>query len=342
MPAWHLKQLGWKQRQIAVALGVREGTVSRWIARARRDGPTALLSHPAHGRPAKLRPDQLRLVPDFLSHGAEAYGFRGEVWTCARVAKVIEEEFGVSYHKSHVSRLLKELGWMPQMPIARAIQRDEQEIERWRIEVWPRLKEEAHRERRAAVFVDESGFYLLPGRVRTYAPEGHTPILHEWQTRDHLSVMGGVTPTGRIYALVRQTSLNGLHTIEFLRHLIRHIGSRLLVIWDGSPIHRRAEVKDFLAGAEGRCVHVERLPPYAPDLTPVEGVWQHLKHVELRNMVFLDLEELHLELHLAIGRLRHKPRLIQSFFEGAGLPIENFPSFCNAHCTFRDFLPFSR
>ena len=83
MRAWHLKQLGWKQRQIAVALGVREGTVSRWIARARRDGPTALLSHPAHGRSAKLRPDQLRLVPDFLSHGAEAYGFRGEVWTCA-------------------------------------------------------------------------------------------------------------------------------------------------------------------------------------------------------------------------------------------------------------------
>jgi transposase len=330
MRAWHLEQLGWKQRQIAVALGVREGTVSRWIARARRDGPAALLSHLAHGRPTKLRPDQLRLVPDFLSHGAEAYGFRGEVWTCARVAKVIEEEFGVSYHKSHVSRLLKELGWTPQMPIARAIQRDEREIERWRAEAWPRLKAQACRERRGLVFVDESAFYLLPGRVKTYAPEGHTPILHEWQTRDHLSVMGGVTPTGRIYVLVRRTSLNGLHTIEFLRHLIRHIGSHLLVIWDGSPIHRRAEVKDFLAGAEGRGVHVERLPPYAPDLNPVEGAWEHLKHVELRNMVFLDLEDLHLELHLAIGRLRQKPRLIRSFFEGAGLPIENFPSFCNA------------
>ena len=111
---------------------------------------------------------------------------------------------------------------------------------------------------------------------------------------------------------------------------IHHIGSRLLVIWDGSPIHRRAEVKDFLASAEGRGVHVERLPPYAPDLNPVEGAWEHLKHVELRNMVFLDLEELHLELHLAIGRLRQRPRLIRSFFEGAGLPIENFPSFCNA------------
>ena len=147
-----------------------------------------------------------------------------------------------------------------------------------------RLKAEAHRQRRTLVFVDESGFYLLPGKVRTYAPEGHTPVLHEWQTRDHLSVMGGVTLTGKLYVLVRQESLNGLHTIEFLKHLIRHIGPRLLVIWDGSPIHRRVAVKDFLASTAGRGVRVERLPPYAPDLNPVEGSWQHLKHVEMRNL----------------------------------------------------------
>jgi transposase len=122
-----------------------------------------------------------------------------------------------------------------------------------------------------------------------------------FQTHDHLSVMGGVTPTGRIYVLVRQESLNGLHTIEFLKHLIRHIGPRLLVIWDGSPIHRRVAVNEFLASADGRGVRVERLPPYAPDLNPVEAAWQHLKHVELRNLPCLDLEELHLELHLAIG-----------------------------------------
>jgi transposase len=223
MRAWSLSQAGWSQGQIAVALGVRQGTVSRWLARARHDGPTALLAHPISGRPPKLQPEQIRLIPDFLAHGAEAYGFRGEVWTCARVAQVIEEEFGASYHKSQVSRLLKKLGWTPQMPIARATQRDELEIERWRAEVWPRLQSKARHESRSLVFVDESGFYLLPGRVKTYAPEGHTPILRVRQTRDHLSVMGGVTLSGRIYALVRQKSLNGLHTIEFLKHLIRHL-----------------------------------------------------------------------------------------------------------------------
>src|ERR1700716_4085774 len=233
------------------------------MATARREGPAALLARPRPGHPPKLGPDQLRLVPDFLSHGAEAYGFRGEVWTCARVAEVLQEEFGASYHPGHVSRLLKELHWTPQMPIARAIQRDEREIEQWRVEVWPRLKEEARRERRALVFVDESGFYLLPGKARTYAPEAHTPVLHEWQTRDHLSVMGGMTPAGKVYTLARQESLNGLHTIEFLRHLLRLAGPRLLVIWDGSPIHRRAEVKEFVSATRGQ-VWVEALPGYAP------------------------------------------------------------------------------
>ena len=89
----------------------------------------------------------------------------------------------------------------------------------------------------------------------------------------------------------------GLHTIEFLKYLIRHVGPRLLVVWDGSPIHRRKEVEQFLASAIGHGVRVERLPPYAPDLNPVEGAWQHLKHVEMRNLVCLDLEELHLELY---------------------------------------------
>jgi transposase len=79
-------------------------------------------------------------IPEFLSHGAEAYGFRGDVWTCARVATVIAREFGVHYHKAHVSRLLKRLGWTPQRPITRAAQRDEEAIERWRNDVWPELK----------------------------------------------------------------------------------------------------------------------------------------------------------------------------------------------------------
>ncbi|HMB07948.1 MAG TPA: IS630 family transposase [Isosphaeraceae bacterium] len=320
MRALDLAQLGWKQRDIAVALDASEGAVSRWLAAARRGGPEALRSNPGPGPTATLTSEQFRLIPDFLWHGAEAYGFRGDVWTCERVAGVLYEEFGVSYSKSQVSRLLKRLGWTPQVPSTRAIQRDEEVIGRWRVESWPALKEKARRERRTLVFVDESGFYLLPGVVKTYAPKGRTPIVDEWQTRDHLSVMGGVTPQGKVSSLVRPTSLNGLHTIEFLVHLGRLGADRLLVVWDGSPIHRRAEVKAFVAEA-GDAIHLEPLPPYAPDLNPVEWLWRQMKEVEMRNQTCLDLEQLHMELHRALDRVRQKSALIGSFFEGAGLGL---------------------
>jgi transposase len=319
--ALHLKQQGWYQRDIAEALGVCEEAVSRWLARARDGGTEALLARPAPGHPPKLSGAQKRLIPEFLWHGPEAYGFRGEVWTRARIARVIEEEFGVGYRKGHVGRLLQELRWTPQVPIRRALQRDEEAIRRWRDDVWPELRRRARRERRVLVFEDESGFYLLPGLVRTYAPEAHTPVIWEKQTRDHLSVMGGMTPAGKVYTLARQESLNGLHSIEFLMHLMRVAGERLLVIWDGSPIHRRAEVKEFVSGTRGK-VWLEALPGYAPDLNPWdEGGWHHLKDVEMRNLVCLDLEELHQEFHLAVHHLRQKPHLVQSFFAQAGLRI---------------------
>lgn len=318
--ALKLSTQGWRQHDIAVALNVQPGTVSRWLTAAGHGGLQALAAHPRPGRPARLREDQRRLIPDFLGHGAEAYGFRGELWTCRRVALVIQEEFGVAYSRSQVSRLLSALHWTPQLPLTRALQRDEEAIRRWREEKWPLLRQQARRERRTPVFIDEAGFYLLPGVVRSYAPEGQTPILKEWQSRDHLSVMGAVTPPDKVYSLVRQESLSGLETVAFLAHLRRVTASRLLVIWDGSPIHRRAEVQAYVAGTGG-AVRVEPLPAYAPDLNPVEWMWQHLKHVQLRNVVCLDLEQLHLEFHLALGRVRSKPELIKSFFEGAQIEL---------------------
>ena len=167
MRAWELSQHGWAQCAIAEALGVGRAIVSRWLAAAGEGGPDALRSRLRAGPAGKLLPGQRFLIADFLWHGAEAYGFRGDVWTCAWVAKVIEEEFGVHYHKGHLARILQDIGWTPQVPITRAIQRAEEEIQRWRVEVGPELKRRARSEGRTLVFVDESGFYLLPGVVKT-------------------------------------------------------------------------------------------------------------------------------------------------------------------------------
>jgi transposase len=140
LQAWLLKEKGWPQRQIAEALDVSEGAVSQWLQRARAGGPEALRHRPHPGASCRLSPEQLMRLPDLLHRGAEAYGFRGQVWTRSRIAAVMRLEFGVSYHPVHVGRILKGLRWSSQKPARRARQRDEAAIARWRQETWPAIK----------------------------------------------------------------------------------------------------------------------------------------------------------------------------------------------------------
>lgn len=131
---------GWRQNKIAQALGVTEGAVSQWLKRARQAGLQALRKRKAAGPTPRLTPQQKAQIPDLLARGAPAFGFRGEVWTNARVAAVIQQEFGVCYHPAHMSRLLQACRWSRQKPIQRATQRNEEAIRRWKEERWPALK----------------------------------------------------------------------------------------------------------------------------------------------------------------------------------------------------------
>jgi len=138
--AWELHQEGWTQTAIAKALGVTQGSVSQWVKRANAKGPQALCRRVSPGAPAKLHQEQLAQLPRLLEQGAEAFGFRGAVWTQPRVTELIRQRFGVNYHPSQVGRILKALGWTRQQPALRAAQRDESAIQTWREQAWPALQ----------------------------------------------------------------------------------------------------------------------------------------------------------------------------------------------------------
>ena len=316
--AWELKQEGWSHARIAAALGVTPGAVSQWMKRAADGGVAALRRRVAPGPQPKLTAEQRARLPGLLTRGAAAYGFAGDVWTTKRVAALIEREFGVRYHPAHVSRLLRAVGWSVQQPVARATQRDEAAIDAWYRERWPSLRKKAEAAGQTIVWVDESAFYLLPAVVRTYAPRGQTPVLRVPLTRDHLSVISAITLDERLYLCVQERALRGPDVVRFLRHLLRHVPGRLLVIWDGAPIHRGHEVAGFLAAEAAERIEVERLPGYAPDLNPDEGIWNYLKRVELRNRCCRTLTDLRTALRQAAARLRHKRPVLRACFRHAG------------------------
>ena len=103
----------------------------------------------------------------------------------------------------------------------------------------------ARAEGRTLLFVDESAFYLLPGVVRTYAPKGQTPVLRVPLTRDRLSAITGITPDGRLFRHVQEDAVRSPDVVRFLQQVPRRVRGKLLVIWDGGPIHRAQPVKAF-------------------------------------------------------------------------------------------------
>lgn len=169
--------------------------------------------------------------------------------------------------------------------------------------------------------MDQSGFYLLPTVVRTYAPIGQTPIVHEQLSREHLSVMSGITLEGKLLMMEQDRAFKGEDVVRFLKHALRQIVGKLLVIWDGSPIHRTKALKEFLKDGAAARVRLEQLPSYAPELNPDEGIWKHLKHVELKNVCCRSLSELRRELRKAKERLRHKKRVILGCIKQPGFMV---------------------
>jgi transposase len=162
---------------------------------------------------------------------------------------------------------------------------------------------------------------LLPIVVRTYAPKGCTPILNEYLSYKHVSLIGAVTPAGRLFLKTYEHSIKSHEVVAFLGQLLRMIPGLLLIIWDGIPTHRSKLVKAYLSSGAAQRIHLERLPGYAPDLNPTEWVWSYLKLVDLANVACDTLPELDTLIQKAKKRLQRKPDLIQAFIRDAGYQV---------------------
>jgi len=156
-----------------------------------------------------------------------------------------------------------------------------------------------------------------PTRVRTWAPRGQTPILQETFNWKSLSIIGGLA-LWRFYFQIHAGSIKSPQVIVFLEHLQRHIPGKILVLWDGAPIHRSVLVRDYVASLRGR-IQIERFPAYAPELNPVEYMWGHLKTHEIANLIATKAWELGLEATAALRRMRRRKSIVAACYTQAEL-----------------------
>jgi transposase len=172
------------------------------------------------------------------------------------------------------------------------------------------------------IFIDESGFLLIPPVRKTWAPRGQTPIIHHRYRHDRISVISAlsVSPKRRrlgLYSRFHQENILGADIAAFLHHLLCHFRGNLVVIWDNARIHRCQPVRDLCS--QYQRLHLEALPPYAPELNPVEAAWAHTKGL-LANGRPDDKSELLQDLVENISRFSRSQRHLRGFIRKSDLP----------------------
>ncbi len=126
--------------EVARQIGCNASSVMRWRDMLQQRGEAALKPKPTPGRPPRLNEERKQRLVQCLLQGPMNYGYRTDLWTTLRIAELIEKKFEVRYHRDHIGRLMHDLGWSHQKPERRAIEHDDEAIERWKKKDWPRIK----------------------------------------------------------------------------------------------------------------------------------------------------------------------------------------------------------
>ena len=176
----------------------------------------------------------------------------------------------------------------------------------------------------SVVLIDESGFMLQPLVRRTWAPRGQTPIQYGWDRRDRLSVIAGITIAPRrqrlgLYFQIHSDNIRFDKVIAFLTQLHRQLRRKFILVLDRLNVHRKAV--RLLEVVHPDWFEVEWLPPYAPDLNPVEMVWNHTKYADLANFIPDDIHHLHQAVTASLNDTRSQPELLRSFFRRPRLEL---------------------
>jgi transposase len=318
---------GESRATVARILGVHSKTLARWC-RADRGGADGLAARPGAGPAPRLSGEQVRELGGLLTEGAVAHGWCNDLWTTARVATVIRKRFGVEYHPAHVSKILRvRLNWTCQRPEQHYRGRDDKAIAQWVAEKFPTIAADAAARGAWIVFIDETGFMLVPTVRRTYAPRGERPVHRTGHPHGRISAAGAIAVRpGRDcirlrYALLAdQVNFRGPSIVQFVRELRADLDGPMTVIWDQIPIHEGASVAAFLAAQPD--VVAEPFPPYAPELNPADGIWRYIKYGRLSNYTPYEMDELRGKVVEELDRLKESPDLLTSFIRLAKLPIE--------------------
>lgn len=315
---------------IAAGLGVHPQSVRLWLRHYAVGGLDALRARLHPGPTPRLSDEQKQTWLTLLAQPPSAYGQSGVLWTAAAMATLLRDRFGVRYHPSHVGSMMHELGYSQQLPSKKPRERDPQKITQWKDQHWPGIVQRLRETQATVVFVDEAGFLMNPLRKKLWAPRGQTPqVLYRSRHHMKVSVIGGLyagldpAQIGLLTQWYPGENVNAERVVAFLEALLKQLSGNLMVVWDNLSAHRSKLLKTWLK-TQSR-LHLEALPPYAPDLNPIELVWCMSKYHRLANHTLADIERLQEAAQHAVDEVAMETNLLHSCIRNAGLHSALYP-----------------
>ena len=307
-------QAGESPEKVIEALGFARACIYNWLARYRAGGWHALRTGDRSGRPKKLSGSQIQWIYKTVrDKDPRQLKFAFALWTRAMISEAIRHKFGVKLSKTSVGRLLHQLGFSCQKPLYRAYQRDPELIEQWKEQVFPKIQKRAKKEGAVIYFQDESGVRSDFHSGTTWALKGQTPVVETTGARFGLNMMAAITPRGEMNFMIVQGSVNANRICEFLNRLMHGHLKKVFLIWDGHPTHRAKKVKRCIESFDGR-LEIFVLPSYAPDLNPIEQLWNHTKSNGVGRQSISGPDQLKKTVIAKLRSLQKLPSKIASFF----------------------------
>ena len=322
LAAAEMIEAGAGDQEIAKRFRVSRMSVNRWRRALAAGGREALASKGAGGAKCKLTAAQVAELEAVLDAGPAAAGYLDQCWTLARVADQVWRRFGVEYTLAGTAVLLHRIGWSVQVPARRAAERDEEKIARWREDTWPVIKARRRTWAPGSAGKTSPGQGLRPPKGRTWGRRGQTPVVkvtggHD--TRVSLAALIAVRPgcrprlIYRTHRARRGDKRKGFTETDYARFLDaahQQLGGPLVLVWDGLNTHTSRAMRELIAARDWLTVY--RLPPYAPELNPVEPVWSSLKR-SLANLVKQDIDQLTALVRTRLRRMQYQPGLLEGF-----------------------------
>ena len=309
-----IRVLGQSPEVIAKAYNFNRACIYRWLKQYDEGGFEALESDMPPGAELLVTREMDEwLKQAVLNQSPVDFGYDTYLWTCEILAELLKNEFDVTASDSTVRLHLKSLGLTFQKPEYQDIERNEQEINYFLNNKFPRIQRLAEKLGADIGFQDESEVGIMTRYGKTWGLRGETPVIKVCTKRGGYNVMSVITTEGEMRYSVKESSINGDIFVEFLKHLIQGRDRPLILLVDHATFHHSKVVRNFVHAHRSK-LRIFFLPKRAPEMNPDEQVWNEIKTNRIGKQPVKDKMDLKKHLYSALGSLQKNTKRILSFF----------------------------